>query len=123
MDILDKLREHDGEQIGFVRDAIAAIEQLRRETDIAGQQHSKLHDELEVATARIGNLEAQIDRLRLQHERSQRYWVDASKKALSGDGEHLRLRIDMALAGPIELTETSDVDVNREAATDFNAVR
>lgn len=77
------------------------------ELETCERQNAALHDELEVATARIANLEAQVDRLRLQYERSQRYWVDASQKALSGDGRHLRCRVDAALAGPIEFTETS----------------
>lgn len=71
MDILEKLREHDGEQIGFVRDAIAEIERLRREIDMAEGQNAKLHDELMVKQARLGNLEAQIHRLRGELEKAQ----------------------------------------------------
>ena len=63
-DILAELRKHDGEQIGFVRDAIAEIERRDRAIDIAERQNAKLHDELEVATARIGNLEAQVRAVR-----------------------------------------------------------
>lgn len=50
---------------------------------------------------------AEIERKQQQYERSQRYWVEAAQKALAGDTEHLRLRVDMALSGPIQMTETA----------------
>jgi hypothetical protein len=53
----------------------------------------------------IESLRRSVERKQLQHERSQRYWVDAATKALAGDTEHLRLRVDMALSGPIEMTD------------------
>lgn len=46
-----------------------------------------------------------VQRKQQQYERSQRYWVDAAQKAMAGDFEHLRLRVDLALSGPIEMTE------------------
>lgn len=62
---------------------------------------------LEDAAVEIEALRRSVDRKQQQYERSQRYWVDAAQKALTGDSEHLRLRVDMALAGPIEMTETA----------------
>lgn len=53
----------------------------------------------------IERLRRAIDRKQMQYERSQRYWVEAAQKALAGDQEHLRLRIDLAQSGPIEMTE------------------
>lgn len=55
--------------------------------------------------AEIEELRRDVDRRQQQYERSQRYWVDAAQKALAGDTEHLRLRVDMALSGPITMTE------------------
>ena len=59
------------------------------------------------AADEIERLRAAVERKQQQYERSQRYWVDAAQKAIAGDFEHLRLRVDMALAGPIEMTETA----------------
>lgn len=55
----------------------------------------------------ISSLKRSVERKQQQYERSQRYWVEAAQKALAGDTEHLRLRVDMALSGPIEMTETN----------------
>ena len=42
LDILDRLRAHDGEKIGFVRDAIQEIERLRKELAAANATIRKL---------------------------------------------------------------------------------
>ena len=63
---------------------------------------------MRLAAAEIDRLRASVDRKQEQYERSQRYWVDASRKALAGDTEHLRLRVDLALSGPIELSESTN---------------
>ncbi len=57
--------------------------------------------------ADVAGIQRAVDRKQLQYERAQRYWVEAAQKALSGDAAHLRMRVDMALAGPIEMTEAS----------------
>jgi hypothetical protein len=60
------------------------------------------------AADEIGRLRASVERKQQQYERGQRCWVEAAQKALKGDTEHLRLRVDMALSGPIEMTETKE---------------
>lgn len=60
------------------------------------------------AADEIERLRAFVERKQQQYERAQRYWVDAAQKALKGDTEHLRLRVDLALSGPIEMTETKE---------------
>jgi hypothetical protein len=55
----------------------------------------------------IERLRTAVERKQQQYERAQRYWVDAGQKALSGDTEHLRLRVDLAMSGPIEMTEAN----------------
>lgn len=60
---------------------------------------------MRLAALEIERLRGAVDRKQQQYERAQRYWVDAAKMALHGDSEHLRLRVDLALSGPIELSE------------------
>lgn len=93
------------------RDIVERLRQTRRcvQFDSAGRmvafdgEPSNLERE---AADEIEKLRRDVERKQQQYERSQRYWVDAAQKALAGDTEHLRLRIDMAQSGPIEMTET-----------------
>ncbi len=87
------------------------VERLRdrweRMGDSAGKKINRILIERRDAADEIENLRASVERKQQQYERAQRYWVDAAQKALAGDAEHLRLRVDLALSGPIEMTETN----------------
>lgn len=58
------------------------------------------------AADEIERLRQSLARKHQQYERGQRYWIEAARQALAGNTEYLRLRIDTARSGPIDIAET-----------------
>lgn len=84
------------------REARAKIEALHALWQASLEATEKLQKAFQALEAENERLNHLLDTRTRQLQNSTKYWVRASKKALDGDLKSLRMRVDLAEAGPVQ---------------------